>query len=475
VRAGDVLAPPPTTTFEGKAGGDNHPGTDVSELMFGLAGNDTLVGNGGADTLDGGTGTDFLTGGTGNDTYVIDVIGDRVSEFGGDADDRIIASISIDLTAKDSKTNVPLYENIEHVTLIGSAALNATGSAAANMLIGNDGANILDGAAGDDTLIGGVGNDTYKVDSTADVVIELPGGGIDTVLSTAFSFTLGANVENLTLTGSDAANAFGNDLANKITDSADSNVSFDFRALFGNGGDDTLVGNGNADHLFGGTGADSMVGGAGNDLYDVDDVGDKVGESGPATDIDTVQSSITYTLGANLEDMRLVGTANIDGTGNSLNNNIDVTGNSGDNVLSGLAGNDTLFAGTGNDLVLGGDGNDLLFLNIDGGLDTAVGGAGSDTFQLFQTFALDGLDVIADFTGGPGGDVIDLAFVLGNFDFASDNINDFLKTSTANGNTTIQLDQDGTANGVNFVDVVVLQGVSTDVAGLVTNGNLILE
>jgi hypothetical protein len=82
--------------------------------------------------------------------------------------------------------------------------------------------------------------------------------------------------------------------------------------------------------------------------------------------------------------------------------------------------------------------------------------------------------VIADFTGGPGGDVVDLASVLGGFDFASDNINDFVRTSTANGNTTIQLDQDGTSNGVNFTDVVVLEGVSTDLAGLLTNGNLVV-
>jgi Ca2+-binding RTX toxin-like protein len=134
--------------------------------MLGLAGNDTLVGNAGADTLDGGTGTDSLVGGTGNDTYVIDSAGDRVSEFGGDADDRIIASISIDLTAINPITNTPLYANIEHVTLTGGAALNATGSDSANMLIGNGGNNIPDGGAGNDTLIGGAGNDTLSVRST---------------------------------------------------------------------------------------------------------------------------------------------------------------------------------------------------------------------------------------------------------------------------------------------------------------------
>ena len=272
------------------------------------------------------------------------------------------------------------------------------------------------------------------------------------------------------MTGNNAANGIGNELSNKITGTAADSILFDFQALFGNGGNDTLIGHTHSDHLFGGTGADSMVGGAGSDLYEVDDIGDKVMENGPSTDQDGVDSSITYTLGANLEFLQLVGSANIDGTGNSLGNDITVTGGSGDNVLSGLGGNDTLFAGTGNDLLLGGDGGDFIFL--DSGLDTAVGGAGNDTFR---PISLNGLDVIADFAVGPGGDLLDLESVFAaGFDFATDNINDFLRTSTANGSTTIQVDGDGTANGVAFVDLVTLQGVSTDLAGLLTNGNLIL-
>src|SRR5262249_31596107 len=178
------------------------------------------------------------------------------------------------------------------------SALNATGNGGDNMLIGNGSANILDGGAGADTLIGGAGNDTYKVDSSADVLIELPGGGIDTVLNSAFSFTLGANIENLTMIGNNAANALGNELANKITSTAANDILFDFNALFGFAGNDTLIGDKHSDHLNGGTGADSMTGGAGSDIYFVDDVGDKVMESGPSTDIDSVESSITYTLGA---------------------------------------------------------------------------------------------------------------------------------------------------------------------------------
>jgi len=447
--------------IQGTAGDDNKAGTASSDVILGLAGNDSLTGLAGGDTLDGGTGADTMAGGTGNDTYVVDSVGDWIVEGAGDANDRMLASISVDLNVR--------YANIEHVTLTGTAALNATGNGADNMLTGNGGANILDGGVGDDTLIGGAGNDTYKVDSGTDVVTELPGGGIDTVANSAFTFTLGPNIENLTMTGNNAANGIGNELSNKITGTGAGTILFDFQALFGNGGNDTLIGNTHSDHLNGGTGADSMVGGAGSDIYFVDDAGDKVMESGPSTDIDSVESSITYTLGATLEDLTLLGNANIDGTGNSLNNDIGVTGGSGDNVLSGLGGNDTMFAGTGNDLLLGGDGSDFLFL--DSGLDTAVGGAGSDTFE---PISLNGLDVIADFSVGPGGDLLDLESILNGFDFATDNINDFLRTSTANGSTTIQFDGDGNANGVAFVDLVALQGVSTDLVGLLTSGNLIL-
>src|SRR5262249_50442814 len=156
VQFGDVLKST-TTPFQGGSGADDHAGAG---LMFGLAGNDSLTGGTGADTLDGGTGTDSLSGGGGNDTYVIDSAGDKIDESGGGADDRSLASINIDLLA-----NALAFAGIEHVTLTGASALNATGNGGDNMLIGNGSANILDGGAGADTLIGGAGNDTYKVDS----------------------------------------------------------------------------------------------------------------------------------------------------------------------------------------------------------------------------------------------------------------------------------------------------------------------
>ena len=91
------LATPTTPPIDGTAGVDTLNGTPISDLMHGLAGNDLLTDNGGADTLDGGTGTDTMVGGAGNDSYVVDNAKDVINELGGDLDDRVLASIAVDL------------------------------------------------------------------------------------------------------------------------------------------------------------------------------------------------------------------------------------------------------------------------------------------------------------------------------------------------------------------------------------------
>ena len=160
---------------------------------------------------------------------------------------------------------------------------------------GNGDDDLLDGGLGADTMVGLNGNDTYDVDDLLDVIVEAAGAntGTDTVetLLAALSLEGYANVENLTYTGVDADQfvGTGNALNNIIS-----------------GGDlaDTLSGLAGNDTLNGGLGADILIGGAGNDTYIVDDAGDIVDESGglPA-DVDTVESSIDFTLAANLENL----------------------------------------------------------------------------------------------------------------------------------------------------------------------------
>ena len=190
--------------------------------LVGGLGNDTLTGSTGNDFLDGGTGVDTLAGDAGDDTYLIDNSSDVINDTSGS--DTAQASASFNLATQASAA--------DNLTLTGSAHLNGTGNALANLITGNSGNNQLAGEAGNDTLqggggadsfTGGIGNDLFYVDSADDTVSENAGEGTDAVIST-FSYTLVANVENLTLTG----NALGN-------------------ALTGNGGNDTLDGGAGTD------------------------------------------------------------------------------------------------------------------------------------------------------------------------------------------------------------------------------------
>jgi Ca2+-binding RTX toxin-like protein len=409
----------------GTAGNDSLTGTAGDDNLEGLAGNDTLIGLAGDDFLDAGTGGDSLVGGTGNDNYVVDGPGDTVMENPGEGFDTVLSSTSRTLDA-----------NVEGLTLTGTA-LSGTGNALDNSIQGNSAANSLAGGEGNDILNGSLGQDTFVFAtapgiSNEDQISDFESGvdqvsldnAVFTQLGTAGNFTVGDArfaagpgldsgqdasdrvIYNTTSgqlfydadgNGAGAAQIiatlqFGRELTATdivVTGQAQPNPGQGTPgndSLTGTAGDDLLQGlagndtlNGLAgnDTLDAGTGGDLLIGGTGNDEYIVDGPGDTVVENAGEGN-DTIMSSASRTLDANVENLTLTGTAAINGTGNALNNSI--FGNSAANVLSGGDGNDLLQGGAGIDTMNGGLGDDLYFveagdiLSDPGGIDTVFAG-----------------------------------------------------------------------------------------------------
>jgi Ca2+-binding RTX toxin-like protein len=338
------------------------------------------------------------------------------------------------------RTFITVLNNDFAVYLAGDDTI--TGSTAGDRLFGFDGNDVIDGRAGDDyidggrgadVMRGGPGDDSYVVDDPGDEVIELPGEGIDGVLSSLLSYTLPLNVENLTLAkAAGAATGIGNDLDN---------------VLVGNKSGNTLEGGAGDDLLDGGKGADVMRGGLGDDIYIVDNKRDVVVEQ-PGEGIDTVRSTAAFTLPEHVENLDLLGKAKA-GTGNDLANVI--TGNAGKNTLVGGAGDDTLIGL--------------------GGKDTLEGGPGADRFVWLEL--ADGTDTVRDFTPGDG-DVIDLSALVSGF---TAGISDYLRLTAGKKGATLFLDADGADGPGSFSAVAVLTGfdaTTTSVEALVKDGSILI-
>ncbi|MFC0666734.1 M10 family metallopeptidase C-terminal domain-containing protein [Azotobacter chroococcum] len=409
----------------------------------------------------------------------------------------------------------------------GAQIENATGSAYADTLTGNALANVLNGGAGADRLIGGNGSDIYYVDNAGDVVSETNAvvgvGGTDTVYSSLATYSLGANLENLRLLAGGAASGTGNALNNQIfagagnnglnggagsdtvsyayagraviaslattaaqaTGGSGSDTLLNFENLTGSAYNDRLTGNALVNVINGGGGADAMIGGNGSDIYYVDNAGDVVSETNAVVGVggtDTVYSSLaTYSLGANLESLRLLAGGAASGTGNALNNQIFA--GAGNNGLNGGAGSDTASyayagraviaslattvaqatGGSGRDTLLnfenltgsnyndtltgsavantlnGGAGNDLLIGGL--GVDRLNGGTGADRFD-FNALTEMGLaalrDVIGDFKTSEG-DKLDLSTLDGNAATAANEAFSFIGSAAFASNVTGQL------------------------------------
>ncbi len=376
--------------------------------------NDTVYGLGGNDGIDGGLGADIMYGGLGSDTYRVENEDDQAIELLDEGTDTVSASIDWTLGAH---LEILKLRDLAIVGTGNELDNQIVGNSKNNELFGMDGDDSLDGGAGSDVMTGGAGSDNYYVDTLAgpgaagDVVIENASGGTDKVIASV-NWILGANFENLTLTGS-AISGRGNSLNNYIKGNALANQ------LYGFEGTDTL------DGLEGG---DTMDGGGGNDTYVVDDAEDFVIEL-LTGGVDRVLTTATHTLAENVENLTLKASVavdgnGIDGTGNGLNNTI--TGNADGNVLSGLGGVDRINGGEGNDVHIGGAGNDI----INGGADPAgddndIGVFSGNFGNYLIVHKTDGsLDVTDQRGGSPDGfdkltEVETLRFSNGTYDVAT--------------------------------------------------------
>lgn len=249
---------------------NNLNGLGGNDSLLGLGGNDFLFGGAGSDVLNGGAGADHLTGGIGNDIYVLDNVGDVVTESAGSGIDRIISAINTSL-------NFGGRLDVENLTLIG-AAVTGIGNSLANTIVGNNLANNLNGLGGNDILIGLGGNDVMFGGNGADTFVggrgndTMNGGlGLDVVNYGREGGPHGVTV-NLLGNGSQgglphdtAVDSFGNvdrvaNIPNVIgTRFADT--------IFGGNHANNLSGGAGNDQLTGGLGSDTLTGGADNDVF----------------------------------------------------------------------------------------------------------------------------------------------------------------------------------------------------------------
>ncbi len=216
-------------------------------------------------------------------------------------------------------------------------------------IYGNGGSDYIDGSGGNDVIYTGAGNDTAY------------GGAGDDYFDDYSPSSYGGN------------DLFDGGVGN---DTIYGYAGYD--SLYGGDGTDYLYGEADNDTLDGGSGADSMYGGSGSDTYYVDVIGDYVEDTvDNNSNFDRVYSSVSFTLGGNLEGLYLSGRDNLYGTGNDIGNEIE--GNNSANILTGLGGADSLSGLDGADSLIGGTGNDYLYGGIDD--DTLSGGDDNDYLE----------------------------------------------------------------------------------------------
>lgn len=330
--------------INGGEGNDSLYGDSGDDNINGEEGNDYLFGGEGNDTLNGGKGDDMLSGGAGEDTYIFKA---------GSGFDTIIDHQGVNTVRLDE--NITLEDlNISSTTdAEGNISLIIKLNEDSQLTVKNQYTKSSYKPAVQSFMVGSKTYDAYEIAQKANISITAP-----------------AEHNPLDIRGSKAGETLNGTEGND--------------KLYGYEGDDTLYGNKGHDEINGGSGADTMYGGAGNDLYYVDNKNDKVIEKN-GEGVDEVKSWVSHTLNTNVENLILMGNANIFGSGNNSDNILK--GNAGNNRLNSGRGNDTVYGDGGDDTLNGGEGHDQLhgddghdYLNGEEGNDALYGGASNDTY-----------------------------------------------------------------------------------------------
>ncbi len=429
------------TNFENLVSGDGNDtltGTSGANVIDAGEGSDTVFGGGGNDTINGGIGNDILRGEGGTDTVNGGAGDDTVIVGSGHGVDNADGGAGLDTLDYSDTSGTVVFDMVtgafSYNGLIADAFNfeNYNGTSGNDTVTGTGGVNIINGGAGDDVIDsgfgidevhGGAGNDRF-IENGTNLIVD-GGTGSDTADYSGvggtgiFYWTIASGYRGTTSFAGPVQIAFtdienfagfgGNDnvLGNAENNRFDGNDGDDWlRGLTGN---DILNGGAGTDILDGGVGADSMSGGLGDDVFYVDNAGDSVTEA-VGEGVDEVRTTVNnYTLGANLDNLRLQAGA-VNGSGNALNNTIiagvgpaTLNGLGGDDVIFGSGASDTIDGGTdndslygrnGNDNITGGSGDDLIRGEI--GSDTLNGGSGNDLI-----FGDEGIDTLF---GGSGDD-----------------------------------------------------------------------
>ncbi|MGZ8251426.1 MAG: beta strand repeat-containing protein [Methylophilaceae bacterium] len=455
----------------------------------GNASNNVITGNSGNNLLTGGAGVDTLIGGIGDDTYVVDNDTDTITEAANEGNDTVQASVSYVLSTA----------NVENLTLIGTAAINGTGSTTDNLITGNQASNALNGGDGNDTLDGGVsealntgvidtlngdaGNDTFLMrgfysggvfnggtgtdtldfsQSSAGTAARraAEGAGVSVNLTTGDASTYYAKASNFTwadpsghITLSNIENVIGTNRSDLITGDANNNTL--------DGGVSEALNTGVIDTLNGDAGNDTFLmrgfysagifnGGTGTDTLDFSQssagtAARRAAEgAGVSVNLTTGDASTYYLKSSNFTWADANGRINLSGIEN-------LRGTAQADTLTGDAGNNLIEAGVGNDLLTGGAGVDTLIGGI--GDDSFTGGIGADIFKWNLAdkgtpgTISNNTDTITDFSVAEG-DRLDLRDLLS--DENNINILNYIDVIANVGNTTIHISSTGGFTGGNY-------------------------